>query len=142
MAEPSSPHRPTAGALYATPHAGPPALTQQCMLCSLRQWNPRNGECVMHVQVSLPASLGVRALEHARCALRNCELWNGQGYPFHEGPLTCMDIHPSGTSALTGSEDTTARLTNLATGKVRRRPHASCPSRTAEGVAIVRCWAR
>jgi WD40 repeat protein len=41
-----------------------------------------------------------------------------QGFPFHEGPITCLDIHSSGISAITGSEDTTARLTNLTTGKV------------------------
>ena len=40
-----------------------------------------------------------------------------QGYPFHSGPLTCLAITSSGSSAITGSEDNTAKLSNLATGK-------------------------
>ena len=46
-------------------------------------------------------------------------LRRAQGYPFHEGPLTCLAVSSSGSTAITGSEDTTAKLSNLATGKAR-----------------------
>lgn len=49
-----------------------------------------------------------------------------QGYPFHQGPLTSMAISSSGLSAITGSEDATAKLSNLATGKASVACTAHC----------------
>jgi len=58
---------------------------------SLRVWHPRTAECV-----------------HAF-----------RGHPFHDGPLTCLDFHPTTPGLImTGSEDNTARLVSSATGKV------------------------
>lgn len=58
---------------------------------SLRLWAPRTGECT---------SLFM-------------------GHPYHDGPVTCLDFHPSTPGLiLTGSEDNTARLVSGVTGKV------------------------
>ena len=53
----------------------------------------------------------------------NRSLRSAQGYPFHEGPLTCLAISSSGSTAITGSEDTTAKLSSLASGKARAAFH-------------------
>lgn len=42
-----------------------------------------------------------------------------QGHPFHEGPIVSLCLNAAGTLALTGGEDASARVTNLATGKAR-----------------------
>ena len=58
---------------------------------SLRLWAPRTGEC---------ATLFM-------------------GHPFHDGPVTCLDFHPSTEGLImTGSEDNTARLVSGVSGKV------------------------
>ena len=58
---------------------------------SLRLWAPRTGEC---------STLFM-------------------GHPFHDGPVTCLDFHPSTEGLmLTGSEDNTARLVSGVSGKV------------------------
>lgn len=41
------------------------------------------------------------------------------GHSFHDGPLTSLSCHPSNASlVITGSQDHTARLVNISTGKV------------------------
>jgi WD40 repeat protein len=41
------------------------------------------------------------------------------GHPYHDGPVTCLDFHPSTEGLLlTGSEDNTARLVSGVSGKV------------------------
>ena len=58
---------------------------------SLRVWAPRTGECVQLFQ----------------------------GHPYHDGPVTCLDFHPSTPGLiLTGSEDNTARLVSASSGRV------------------------
>ena len=58
---------------------------------SLRLWAPRTGEC---------STLFM-------------------GHPYHDGPVTCLDFHPSTEGLLlTGSEDNTARLVSGVSGKV------------------------
>jgi len=58
---------------------------------SLRLWAPRTGECTTLFM----------------------------GHPYHDGPVTCLDFHPSTPGLmLTGSEDNTARLVSGANGKV------------------------
>ena len=58
---------------------------------SLRLWAPRTGECTTLFM----------------------------GHPYHDGPVTCLDFHPSTPGLMmTGSEDNTARLVSGASGKV------------------------
>lgn len=57
---------------------------------SLRVWDPKKSECVLTVQ----------------------------GYGFHEAGIACLALSSDGSSALTGSEDGTAKITALATGRV------------------------
>jgi len=41
------------------------------------------------------------------------------GHPYHDGPVTCLDFHPSTPGLImTGSEDNTARLVSGVNGKV------------------------
>ena len=41
------------------------------------------------------------------------------GHPYHDGPVTCLDFHPSTPGLiLTGSEDNTARLVSASSGRV------------------------
>ena len=57
---------------------------------ALRTWNPRTGACIHTVQ----------------------------GYPFHTAGITCIDLDASCSTALTASQDGTAKLVSLSTGKV------------------------
>jgi len=58
---------------------------------SLRVWQPRTGECSVLFM----------------------------GHPYHDGPVTCLDFHPTTQGLmLTGSEDNTARLVSASNGKV------------------------
>ncbi len=45
-------------------------------------------------------------------------LW-AQGFGFHDGPVTCLDLHVTEHAAVTGSEDGGGKLVNLASGKAR-----------------------
>jgi WD40 repeat protein len=77
---------------------------------TLRVWNPKTGECVRTVQ----------------------------GYGFHDAAIVCVDVHAERSVAVTGSSDTTARISQLETGKittVMRHPEyveavAFCGART------------
>ena len=42
--------------------------------------------------------------------------------PAHKGPVNCITTNSDGTLVMTGSEDSTARLVNTSTGKVRLSP--------------------
>ncbi len=64
----------------------------------LRVWDPKTGECKVTVQ----------------------------GHPFHEGGLTSLDIHPDSTVVLTGSEDGTAKVVNIQTGREAVQIEVQC----------------
>lgn len=68
-------------------------------LTLLRVWDPKTGECKVTVQ----------------------------GHPFHEGGLTSLDIHPDSTVVLTGSEDGTAKVVNIHTGREAVHAAVQCP---------------
>ena len=57
---------------------------------ALKVWDPKKGECVLSVQ----------------------------GHPFHEEAAVCLALAPDGATALTGSQDGTAKIVALATGRV------------------------
>eukprot|EP00803_Ostreobium_quekettii_P005142 evm.model.scf_54.4 EVM.evm.TU.scf_54.4 scf_54:59274-65880(-) len=57
---------------------------------SLRVWDPRTGQCSVTVR----------------------------GHDYHQGGLTCMEVHSEGAVALTGSEDCSGRIANIQTGRI------------------------
>ncbi|EFN58343.1 hypothetical protein CHLNCDRAFT_142394 [Chlorella variabilis] len=57
---------------------------------SLKVWSPKTGECALTVQ----------------------------GHPYHTAGLTCLDIHPDSTAAISGSEDGVPKVVNLSNGRV------------------------
>lgn len=67
---------------------------------SLRVWNPKTGACALTVE----------------------------GHPFHEDGITCLALHAAGGggdglgAAMTGGQDGSVRVTNLANGRVIASP--------------------
>eukprot|EP00878_Enallax_costatus_P026746 GHUV01028732.1.p1 GENE.GHUV01028732.1~~GHUV01028732.1.p1 ORF type:complete len:267 (+),score=37.12 GHUV01028732.1:54-803(+) len=58
--------------------------------CSLRVWNPKTGDCTLHLS----------------------------GHPFHEEGLTCLGIHGDGHVVITGAQDGSVRVTNIQNSRV------------------------
>lgn len=58
--------------------------------CALRVWNPKTGEC----------------------------LHNIQGHGFHEAGITSCSVHSDSATVLTGAEDGSVKVSNIAIGKV------------------------
>lgn len=58
--------------------------------CSLRVWNPKTGECTLHLS----------------------------GHPFHEEGLTCLGVHGDGQVVITGAQDGSVRVTNIQNSRV------------------------
>lgn len=83
----------------------------QLLLLPLRRvWNPKTGECTLALK----------------------------GHPFHAAGLTCLDVHPDSTAALTGSEDGTAKVVSLQTGKVASTLAGHSEGTSVEAVAFSR----
>ncbi|GAB4816441.1 hypothetical protein N2152v2_003487 [Parachlorella kessleri] len=77
---------------------------------SLRVWNPKTGECSLTVQ----------------------------GHPYHEAGVTCLDLHSDSTAAISGSEDGTAKVVNVHTGKVISTLNGHEEGSSVEAVAFSR----
>eukprot|EP00887_Chlorella_sp_A99_P001893 scaffold18.g1893.t1 len=77
---------------------------------SLRVWSPKTGACSLTVA----------------------------GHPYHTAGLTSLDLHPDSTAAISGSEDGTAKVVNLHSGRVVATLAGHAEDSSVEGVAFSR----
>eukprot|EP00879_Flechtneria_rotunda_P025198 GHRR01026766.1.p3 GENE.GHRR01026766.1~~GHRR01026766.1.p3 ORF type:complete len:222 (+),score=50.23 GHRR01026766.1:450-1115(+) len=58
--------------------------------CSLRMWNPKTGECTVHIH----------------------------GHHFHEEGINCLGMHVDGSVVVTGAQDGSVRVSNIHNSRV------------------------